>query len=86
MSADIGTVVLVLEGAARAGVAEDEGNEGNGVRVVHAPASGDDAVVEVVGELTDVTVVTSDRELRRRVEALGARTVGPSWLLEQLPD
>ena len=89
VSADIGTVVLVLEGAARAGVAEAEsngGSAGNAVRVVHAPASGDDAVVEVVGELTDVTVVTSDRELRRRVEALGARTVGPSWLLDQLPD
>ena len=31
-----------------------------------------------------VTVVTADRALRDRVEAAGARTVTPSWLLDQL--
>jgi hypothetical protein len=28
--------------------------------------------------------VTADRELRRRAEALGAKVVGPTWLLERL--
>ena len=31
-----------------------------------------------------VTLVTADRELRRRAEALGAEVVGPGWLLELL--
>jgi hypothetical protein len=78
-------VVLVLEGAARPGV--PAGQEGR-VRCVHAPGSGDDRIVEVaherVGAGWDVTVVTADRELRSRVEAVGARTAGPSWLLERI--
>ncbi|WP_226921537.1 NUDIX hydrolase [Georgenia subflava] len=69
-------VVLVTEGAAR-GVAPVDG-----VEVVAAPGSGDDAVVDTVARLAadgvnEVVVATADRELRRRVEALGARTVGP---------
>lgn len=32
----------------------------------------------------EVTVVTADRDLRARVEAAGATTVGPGWLLDQL--
>jgi hypothetical protein len=32
----------------------------------------------------DVIVVTADRGLRQRVEAVGARTVGPRWLTDQL--
>ncbi len=78
-------VVLVLEGAARQGV--PAGREGR-VDTIHAPASGDDAIVEAVrarvADGPEVTVVTADRELRARVEAVGARTVGPSWLLERL--
>jgi len=78
-------VVLILEGAARQGA--PEGREGR-MDTVHAPASGDDAIVEAararVAGGRDVTVVTADRELRARVEAVGARTVGPSWLLERL--
>jgi len=31
-----------------------------------------------------VTVVTADRLLRGRVEAVGARTAGPQWLLDEL--
>lgn len=89
-------VVLVLEGKAVAGVpATAEGP----VEVRHAAGSGDDAIVQVVREAgagsttggatgstepARVTVVTADRGLRSRVEALGARTVGPGWLLEQL--
>jgi 8-oxo-dGTP diphosphatase len=58
------------------------------VRVVSAPASGDDAVVAVVAEVTargeGCLVVTADRELRRRCEALNAAVVGPGWLLRLL--
>jgi 8-oxo-dGTP diphosphatase len=58
------------------------------VRVVSAPASGDDAIVGVVAEVTGraerCLVVTADRELRRRCEALGAAVVGPAWLLRLL--
>jgi hypothetical protein len=67
-------VVLVVEGAARsvAGVPD--------VRVVAAAGSGDDAIVDLVAaESGDrpCLVVTADRELRRRVTALGAETLGP---------
>jgi hypothetical protein len=109
LSAGLHNVTLVVEGAARAGV---EAGQVGGVRVVHAPRSGDDAVVavalEAMGPAADeaqpgdeaaaageaapagavrgrrVTVVTSDRELRRRVVELGADVVGPRWFLVQL--
>jgi len=78
-------VVLVVEGAARQGA--PAGREGR-LDTIHAPASGDDAIVEVartrVADGQDVTVVTADRELRARVEEAGARAVGPSWLLDRL--
>jgi hypothetical protein len=58
------------------------------VRVVPAPASGDDAIVGVVAEVIasgeNCLVVTADRELRRRCEALDAAVVGPAWLLRLL--
>lgn len=70
---------VVVEGQAR-GVADDV----PGVAIVRAPASGDDAIVAETQRLAasgrSVTVVTSDRELRARVEAIGAVTHGPSWL------
>src|SRR4051794_30643641 len=60
-------VVVVLEGAARRGVSE---GDQHGVRVVHAPRSGDDTVAELVaGAAVDtqaVMVVTADRGLRDR--------------------
>ncbi|GAA0467803.1 NTP pyrophosphohydrolase [Streptomyces stramineus] len=71
-------VVLVVEGAAR-GVAPVPG-----VRVVSADGSGDDGIVaEVSGRAPGrrCVVVTADRELRERVGALGAETVGPRSLL-----
>ena len=80
-------VVLVLEGIARQGI--PAGQDGR-LRILHAQGSGDDAIVEAVmaqvdaGNGRDVTVVTADRMLRRRVEAAGARSVSPSWLLDQL--
>jgi predicted RNA-binding protein with PIN domain len=80
-------VVLVLEGAAKRG--NPAGQDGR-LRTVHAPGSGDDAIVGAVIEQVDVddersvTVVTADRALRGRVEAAGARSVSPAWLLDQL--
>lgn len=66
-------VVLVVEGAAR-GVAPVPG-----VRVEPAPGSGDDRIVELASAAGGraCVVVTADRELRRRVEAHGARCLGP---------
>ena len=79
-------VVLLLEGEARPGV--DASQEGH-IRTVHAAGSGDDAIVDQVrqcgvGDGRDVVVVTADRELRDRVEAVGAISKGPKWLLDQL--
>ncbi|MEV0375760.1 NTP pyrophosphohydrolase [Streptomyces sp. NPDC050636] len=67
-------MVLVVEGAAR-GVTSVEG-----VRVVSAGGSGDDRIVQLVadeGSGRECLVVTADRGLRERVEALGARVTGP---------
>lgn len=84
-------VVIVLEGAARGGVdATESPSSATTVCVVHARGSGDDTIVEIVAEIIDrpahVTVVTADRDLRRRVDALGAEVIGPRWLLDQLDD
>ena len=68
-------VVLVVEGKAR------DIPETDGVRVLRAPGSGDDAIVEfVAAEAPDrrVVVVTADRGLRARVTPLGAEVRGPS--------
>jgi hypothetical protein len=77
---DDAELVLVVEGAAR-GVKPVPG-----VRVVAAKGTGDDAIVELLkreGTGNDI-VVTADRGLRERVEALGARVVGSRSLC--LPD
>jgi hypothetical protein len=75
-------VVVVLEGAARPGAAE---GDGQGVKVVHAPGSGDDTLVALAKDAADpVRLVTADRALRRRAEAIGAEAVGPAWLLARL--
>ncbi len=77
-------VVVVLEGRAREGVSI---GVADGVAVLHANGSGDDKLVAVVEDASDaalVTLVSADRELRRRAEALGAGVVGPGWLLERL--
>ena len=59
------------------------------LRVLHAPADGDSAIVAEVIALVDsgaeVTVVTADRALRARVVAAGGDVVGPSWLRDRLP-
>lgn len=77
-----GTVVLVLEGAARAGV--PAGRDGD-VQVVHAPGSGDDTLAELAARATgQATLVSADRALAARVRAPGAGVVGPRWLLDRL--
>ena len=78
-------VVLVLEGAARRG---RPAGQQQGLRVQHAAGNGDDAIVaEVARQVAagaEVDVVTADRGLRSRIQATGATTLGPSWLLDQL--
>ena len=78
-------VVLVLEGAAKGGVAA--GRDGH-VRTAHARGSGDDEIVAQASAGTTrgdvVTVVTADRMLQARVTAVGATSLSPSWLLDQL--
>ena len=76
-------VVAVVEGAAREAAAPD------GIRVVRAPGSGDDALAEVAAELAaeaaPVLVVTADRGLRARLPE-GVAVTGPGWLLGVLDD
>jgi hypothetical protein len=85
----LGEIVIVLEGAARAGV---PAGELDGVRVIHAPGSGDDQIVELVKSETQrtgprpMTVITSDRQLRDRVAALGAISHGPRTFRGQLDE
>jgi hypothetical protein len=78
-------VVLVLEGAAKAGV--PPGRDGH-VLTVHARGEGDDAIVDEARKAAErgdrVTVVTADRLLQSRVQGVGATALGPSWLLDQL--
>jgi hypothetical protein len=70
-------LVAVVEGEARDVPAPD------GVRVVRARGSGDDALVAVAADLADddLLVVTADRGLRARLPA-GTRVTGPGWLLD----
>jgi 8-oxo-dGTP diphosphatase len=74
-------VVLVVEGQAR----EVASDVHDWVRVVAAPESGDDTLVDQVCELEAAgaypMLVTADRELRGRTSA---QVAGPSWLLDRL--
>jgi 8-oxo-dGTP pyrophosphatase MutT (NUDIX family) len=76
-------VAAVLEGEARATDVDHDL-----VAVWRASGSGDDEIVRVtsklVGSRDPVIVVTSDRGLTERVEALGASVRGTRWLLDQL--
>jgi len=75
-------LVVVLEGQARRAAPE---GTGDGVEVVHAAGSGDDAIVALVRVAAGgATVVSADRELRARVRRVGAHVVGPRWLLDRL--
>jgi hypothetical protein len=74
-------VVAVVEGKARTARAPD------GVDVVRAPGSGDDAIAACAAELAAAgeppLVVTADRGLRARLPA-GTPVAGPGWLLDRL--
>jgi len=76
--------VVVVEGAARSAAEAVDGDSADErVRVLAAPGGeGDDAIVAAVAAAGDgpIVVVTADRELRARCEALGAVAAGPSWL------
>jgi len=77
-------VVVVLEGAARGGI---DAGVADGVTVVHASGSGDDALLSVTAESAGrVTIVSADRELCRRAEELGAVVARPGWLLDVLDE
>jgi hypothetical protein len=76
-------VVAVVEGRARGVAAPD------GVRVVRAPGSGDDALAAEAAALDAqgcaVLAVTADRGLRARFPGTAA-VVGPGWLLARLDE
>jgi hypothetical protein len=71
-------VILVVEGRAGRVTSTDR------VDVVAAPGSGDDEIVRIAATMAArgrrVIVVTADRELRRRLTAIGAELVGPRTL------
>lgn len=76
-------IVLVLEGAARAGVPESDG----ALTVVHAPGEGDDTIVleaqraAAAPDGESVVAVTSDRGLKAR---LSVPVRGAGWLRDAL--
>ena len=78
-------VVLVLEGAAKGGV--PAGRDGHLV-TVHAPKDGDATITAEARTAVErgdvVTVITADRLLQAAVQSVGATTMSPSWLLDQL--
>jgi hypothetical protein len=81
-------VVLVLEGKARR--ATPPADPPDGFEILLAPADGDSAIVELAHDLVargeDVLVVTADRELTRRLHAVGAQTLRPGRLLKLLQE
>lgn len=78
-------IVVVLEGKASAAADPEEPPAPvPAIRVVRASGAGDDTIVDVAAEAPGTVVVTADRELAGRVEATGARVMGPGALLEVL--
>lgn len=77
-------VVVVLEDAARGGVEE---GVADGVRVLHAPGSVDDVLIAVaIDAAGQATLVSTDRALRQRADALGVRVASPRWLIDSMRD
>lgn len=80
-------VTVVIDGRPLSGLAAGDGES---IEVVYAPGgrnAADDRIVELVegdGNPGSLVVVTSDRELWRRVEGLGAGVRGAGWLLGEL--
>ena len=81
------TVTLVLDGRPPPGLAEGE-HGGVAVRyALHAGRGGaDDRIVAEAAKDHRWQVVTSDRDLRARVTALGATVEGASAFLARLPE
>lgn len=94
-----GRVVIVVEGRARGtwtkealtkeALAEEALADGApSVVIVEAPGEGDDAIVEearrAIEDGSRAVTATSDRELRGRVESLGAATIGPSTVWDAI--
>ncbi|MEZ4501575.1 MAG: NYN domain-containing protein [Dehalococcoidia bacterium] len=80
---DAERVLLVFDGSPPSDSAAEDGLE---VRYAGLDGcSADDLIVTLVGEVDDseVTVVTSDRELVTRVSALGARVEGAGAFLRR---
>jgi hypothetical protein len=80
-------VLAVLEGRATEALLDDAER----FSVVRSSTDGDSRIVTEVGRLmaepgASVLVVTSDRGLRVRVEALGAVTRGAGWLRDALDE
>lgn len=84
-----GPFVLVLDGPVVPGL--PEGGRGGGLAVAYArrggPDGADDRIVEIAEAADDrgaLVVVTSDRALRERLEALGVAVEGARTLLDRL--
>ncbi|AZZ54832.1 NUDIX domain-containing protein [Rathayibacter iranicus] len=79
-------IAVVLEGAARAAdaTAAVEAAPSGRLVVDSAEGSGDDAIVDLVARLDSAVVVTADRGLVARIEALGATAMGPRSVLDLL--
>jgi rRNA-processing protein FCF1 len=74
-------VHLVVEGAAARADLPEHPN----LVIVRAPADGDATIAQLAAELGEnVQVVTADRELRERVHAAGATTIGPHSFLRMM--
>lgn len=75
-------ITLVIEGQAK----QETIPTGTVIRVIRAARDGDSAVVDLLARCTDrdAVVVTADRELRARVQQLGAKTIGPKALYAAL--
>ena len=90
-SAPPGASLSHNRGEASAPTEEESDASPNGVRVEHAKRKGanaaDDRIVELLEALpegTDAVVYTSDRRLRERAAALGARVEGAGALLRRI--
>ena len=90
-SAPPGASLSHNRGEASAPPEEEAGASPDGVRVEHAKRKGanaaDDRIIEMLEALpegTDAVVYTSDRRLRERAAALGARVEGAGALLRRI--
>ncbi len=83
-------VTVVIDGRPISGLPAGDHED---VEVVYASRRGPNAADDRIVELVDadhnpsaLCVITSDRELRRRVSVLGAKVEGAGWLLRRLDE